>query len=185
MGLSFEISGHPSAIVVTLSGATDLAALRPLQAALAAAMADGQTVVVDLDNLAHLDAEVLAELLAEAVPLTGQLRLVAARAEVLGAIALLGCDPRIEIYPSVAAALAYRGFGPAPPAGQVDGQGGDLPAKFAHLSDGYRAAIDQCRQLLHRLEDATDNVSARSGSLDPEGAFRPNASEWPGERKPA
>ena len=183
MGLSFKISGHPSAIVVTPSGATDLAALRPLRAALAAAMADGQTVVVDLDNLAHLDAEVLAELLAQADPTAGQLRLVAGRAETLGAIAALGCDPRIEIYPSVTAALADRGFGPAPPAGQVDGQGGDLPAKFAHLSEGYRAAIDQCRELLHRLQEPTD--SAGPGSLDPEGAFRPNETERPAQRKPA
>ena len=185
MGLSFEISGHPSAIVVTLSGATDLAALRPLQAALAAAMADGQTVVVNLNNLAHLDAEVLAGLLAQAEPITGQLRLVAATADAPGAIAAPGCDPRIGIYPSVAAALADGGYGPNPRAGQIDGQGGDLPAKFAHLSEGFRTAIDQCRQLLHRLEDATDNVSARSGSLDPDGAFRRYASEQPGERKPA
>jgi anti-anti-sigma regulatory factor len=159
MGLSFEINGHPSAIVVTLSGTTDLAALRPLQAALAAAMADGQAVVVDLDNLAHPDAGVLAELLAQAKPLAGRLRLVAATAEALGAIGALGCDPRIEIYPSVAAALSDRDFGPAPPAGRVDGQGGDLPAMFTHLSEGYRAAIEQCQQLLHRFEDATDNVS--------------------------
>ena len=151
MGLNFEISEPRSAIVVTLSGATELDALRPLRAALAAAMDDGQTVVVNLDNLPHLDTDLLAELLAQAEPVAGQLRLVARRTELLGAIAAFGSDPRIEINPSGTAA--------------VDGPGNDLPAKFANLSDQYRAAIDECRWLLRRLDDATD--STQSGSPEP------------------
>ncbi len=71
-------------------------------------MADGQTVVVDLDNLAHRDTEVLAELLADGSPKAGQLRLVAGRAEGRGTKAAPGTDPRIETYPSVDVALADR-----------------------------------------------------------------------------
>jgi anti-anti-sigma regulatory factor len=181
MGLDVEISGHPSAIVVTLSGTTDLAALRPLQAALSAAMADGQTVVVDIDNATHLDIGVLAELLAAAEP-AGQLRLVGGGAEVRGGIAALEAAKRIQMYPSVDAALAGRAARSAPPAGQVDGPGTDLPAKFARLSERYLAAIDQCWQLVHRLEDASD--STRSGPLEPDdGALHQNATQRSADRK--
>jgi hypothetical protein len=68
MGLHIEIVERQSVIVVKLSGPTGLASLNPLQAAVSAAISDGQEVVVDLTELAGADLGSLARLIEDLGP---------------------------------------------------------------------------------------------------------------------
>ena len=67
MGLQVEIVERSSVIVVTLTGPTDIEALKPLHDALHVAAGEGQTVVLDLRELSHASGTGIIEALGPAV----------------------------------------------------------------------------------------------------------------------
>jgi anti-anti-sigma regulatory factor len=165
MRLQIEVSDRDSAIVVTLSGNTDVGALEPLKAALVAAASEGRAVVVVLDGLAEVNTASLKDLIEGTGTAATHIRLVTARPELRLQILRAGVDP-IEVHSSVAAAtgrhrsppetchMVLENEEPATDAGSGLGQPGhcDLGAKYANLQAQYREAIARCRELLQTVE---------------------------------
>ena len=100
MGLQIETIEHSSAIVVTLTGATDVGALEPLQDALRVAGSEGRTVVLDISEVTHNSP--LTEIIDAFGPAVAALKLVARSAA--GPLDRPHCHS--VVYPSVDAAIA-------------------------------------------------------------------------------
>ena len=115
MGLQIEIVEHSSAMVVTLTGATDLGALEPLQDVLRVAAIEGTTVVLDISEICPL-----TEIIDAFEPAMAALNLTAPSAA--GPPDRPLCQH--VVYPSVDAAIAaarthHQQPGSARPGGQV------------------------------------------------------------------
>ena len=149
MGLQIKIVEACSVIVVTLTGATDLEAIEPLQDAIRSAASEGQTVVLDITELSH--SHTLAGVIDALGPAVAALRLVA-RPSASSQRPPVG---PVEVYTSVAAAIH------APRAGNVaniEPTDVDLAAKFDDLRERYAQMINQCRQLLQNAEPHRDTA---------------------------
>jgi anti-anti-sigma factor len=165
MGLDIQIGEQGSAIVVTVSGSTDLAALEPLSSAILAAASGGRTVVVDLDDVAELDTKTLGGFLGGIESASDQIRLVAHSPNLRELIGQASSH-QIMVCATVAAALDGNrrreghdepSDGPDrgdPPQGgeAIDVDPVDLREKFAQLESQYRVAISRCRDLLQSAE---------------------------------
>lgn len=153
MALEVEIVERSSIIVVTLTGGTDIAALEPLNDALQVAASEGNTVVLDITELAH------------ASPLTAIIDALGEAAEALKIVArpsvTAGDLPagHSEVYTSVDSAIESVGSANGEPSDD------DLVAKFDDLSARYEQMINTCRQLLDSAENhGKDHGWASQGS---------------------
>ena len=141
MALEVEIVERSSVIIVTLTGGTDIGALEPLNDALQVAASEGNTVVLDITELAH------------AGPLTTIINAIGEAAATLKIVArpsvTAGDLPagHSEVYTSVDAAI--QSVRTANGASSDD----DLVVKFDDLSARYEQMINTCRQLLDSAEN--------------------------------
>jgi hypothetical protein len=139
MGLQIETIEHSSAIVVTLTSATDVGALEPLQDALRVAASEGTTVVLDISEITHNCP--LTEIIDAFGPAMAAIKLVAPSAA--GPLDRPLCQH--VVYPSVDAAIAA-----ARTTSNLAKQ--DLAAEFDALADHYAQMIDHCPQFLDKAE---------------------------------
>ena len=134
MGLQIKIVEACSVIVVTLTGATDLEAIEPLQDAMRAAASEGQTVVLDITKLSHTD------------PVTGIIDVLGPAAAALKLVARPSVihvqlpDTAGAVYTGVADAIDAVRAGDLAPSTPTDE---DLAAKFDDLRERYAAMINQ------------------------------------------
>lgn len=149
MGLQIEIVERSSVIVVTLTGATDLGALEPLNDALRAATEEGTTVVLDITQVAQAGA--LTAIIEAIGPAATTLKLVSTPSTKAG----LPPGGYPGIYASVEAAIAVIRAAETSSAQPSDA---DLAAKFADLGERYEQMIDQCRQLLYGAEKVAETA---------------------------
>jgi hypothetical protein len=150
MGLHIEIVERRSVIVVKLSGPTDLASLNPLQAAVSAAISDGQEVVLDLTELVCADLGSLSGLIEDLGPsAAAHLKVVHSRGSPADQSPETAWGP-IRIYPNVIEAT--RPSDSQPPHGADDLA--EMRVKFDALGDKYQQAIKACRDLLRTAEEA-------------------------------
>lgn len=143
MGLQVEIVESASVIVMTLTGPTDIAALEPLHDALQVAASEGQTVVLDLRELAH--ASPMTDIIDALGPAVDTLKLV-----VRSPTGAQSPVPAVEVYTSLDAAIDAIRNKCFPNGDTTDA---DLAAKFDDLSDRYAQMIRHCRALLHDVEN--------------------------------
>ena len=149
MGLQIEIVEASSVIVVTLTGATDLGAIEPLQDAIRAAAGEGQTVVLDITELSHSNP--LGGIIDALGPAVAALTLVA-RPSATSQRQPVG---PLDVYTSVDAAIdAVRADNVADHKPTDE----DLAAKFDDLRQRYAQMINQCRQLLQNAETHRDTA---------------------------
>lgn len=152
MALEVEIVERSSVIVVTLTGATDIEALEPLADALQVAASEGNTVVLDITELAHASPLRIIDTLG---PAAATLKIVARPS------ASANDEPGEYpmVYTSVNAAIqSVRSANGEP---SDDG----LVAKFHDLSARYEQMINTCRKLLDSVENhGTEHGRATSGS---------------------
>lgn len=153
MGLQIEIVERSSVIVVTLTGATDVGAIAPLQDALRVAASEGKTVVLDITELTR--ASSLTEIVDALGPAVMALKLVARPTSTLAQLPAR----HTEIYPSVGAAIAaIRDTGQIESSPTFD----DLAAKFDVLRDRYAQMIEHCQQLLQHAGKPPENIAQAS-----------------------
>ena len=180
MGLQIDIGDQDSTIVITLSGRTDVAALEPIRDALFAAAQEGRTVVVDLNQLADLDAEGLRQFLNWIEAIGDRLRLVADRPDIRRLLAQ--ADPGSTGIRATVAAALDADTQPSTAKDRTDANGHDqgpsreLTAMFADLEDQYRKTIERCRELLETAEQQQPfrpaSASTRSESAGPDDSAR-------------
>lgn len=108
MSLSIQVRSDNGAVVVALAGAADASMLEPLRDPITAALADAHVLVLDLDELASVDPAGLRQLIVEVLGCArgGQLRIAAARAATIAALAETGIHHIVPVHRSVADALA-------------------------------------------------------------------------------
>ena len=155
MGVQIEIVERNSAIVVTLTGATDPAVLEPLQDALGVAAKEGKAVVLDITDLGEnksLDRIVTA--LGSAIT---ALKVVAPN--------LAGPSESSEdamvLYPNVDSAIAALRR-------DRHSEDIDLAAKYDDLEKRYEQMINKCRQLLETLDESIPAPAVRNPDPRPD-----------------
>jgi hypothetical protein len=144
MGLGVEIVEGGSVIVMTLTGPSDIAALEPLHDALQVAASQGQTVLLDLRELAPVPP--LTDIIDALGPAVATLKLVVPSPT----LAAQPPGPAAQVYTSVDAAIDAIQNQRSPHGDTTDAE---LAAKFHDLSDRYAHMIGHCRQLLHNVEN--------------------------------
>ena len=130
-------------MVVTLTGATHVGALEPLQDALRVAASGGTTVVLDISEVTHTSPSI--EIVDACGPTVAALKLVAPSAA--GPPDRPLCQS--VVYSNIDAAIAGAGDGETTTSNPAKE---DLAARFDDLADQYAQMIDHCRQLLHKAE---------------------------------
>ncbi len=108
-GVELKISEYDGHIVVALRGELDVTAAADAEAAIAALVAPGQSLVIDMAALGFMDCACLGALLgvqALARRGGGDVVLAAAQPHVLRLLSLTGADEVFRVQASVAAAIA-------------------------------------------------------------------------------
>ena len=167
MGLEIQTGG--AGITVTLSGATDIAALGPLMSGLLAASSEGKSVVVNLDGVTGLDAAAVGRLLDTIQLVSPRVRLVVRQPLLPGAIDGRDGHPKFTYlrFDVARGATAPAGSDPTgsrgarhafvprsnePACAEIASPRGDL----TQLEAQYRHAIQRCREFLARGPEDTD-----------------------------
>ena len=108
VSLSVHVTSSDGVVVVALAGTADDAMITSLQPALVEALADARILILDLDEVADIDAAVLCTVVRALLEDArgGQLRVAARQPAVRAALAEAGMHQLVAVHPTVADAAA-------------------------------------------------------------------------------
>ena len=155
-GLTIEVRHEPDHVLVTVAGEVDIATVPPLQDRLAALVATGRPLIVDLDRVTFIDASglgVLARVASQARAQGASLHAVCDRHLVRRLFAITGLDRQVPLARTVTDAR-----GQAASSGSV-ASGRRLCHADGQLPSGARLEISQ----------GARDVGQRIGSLHRDG----------------